>query len=93
MYRGNAGVDLFGRVKACCGTLYAPWRQSAGVAYRPRPQRLAKSRPSGGCSLAWRLRARIAQVASSATGGAPLAPLPYIFAKNTRGRKSCPGLY
>ena len=27
-----------------------------------------------GCSLAWRLRAHIAQVASSATGGAPIAP-------------------
>ncbi len=27
-----------------------------------------------GCSLAWRLRAHIAQVASSATGSAPIAP-------------------
>ena len=60
---------------SCCGALCAPCRQSACVAHRPRPQRLAKSRPSGGCSLAWRLRAHIAQVAPPASGGGRLVPL------------------
>ena len=63
---------------SCCGARQLPCRRRGGVICRPLPQRLAKSRPSGGCSLAWRLRAHIAQVALSAAGSAPFAPPPGV---------------
>ena len=58
----------------CCGARHLRRLSKAFLICRPLPQRLAKCRPLGGCSLAWRLRAHIARVACSATGSAPLAP-------------------
>ena len=73
-------------VLSCCGARQLPCRRRGCVICRPLPLRLAKSRPPGGCSLAWRLRAHIALVALSATGSAPIAP-PFGIPLGKRARR------